>query len=141
MRGGLPEAPAALIKIKKLASLTDTAIRIPIIGIRFGLDFLLGLFPVIGDVVTLLIAAYMVRIARKELGVPEQLRKAMIRNIIIDFVISLVPVIGDIADLFYKANAANAKMVERWWVEQNRNQLSQYTRQSLDDWDKENGPS
>ena len=141
MADGLPEAPAALIKIKKLATLTDTAIRIPVLGIRFGLDFLLGLFPVVGDVFTLLISAYMVRIATKDLGVPDQLRKVMIRNVTIDFIISLVPVIGDIADLFYKANAANAKMVERWWVEQHRNQLSQYTRRSLDDWDKENRPS
>ena len=39
------QAPKALLKAQKLANLTDSKIRIPLLGIRLGLDFLVGLHP------------------------------------------------------------------------------------------------
>jgi Domain of unknown function (DUF4112) len=43
---------ARIARIDALATLLDTAFVIPGTGIRFGLDGLIGLFPVIGDTIT-----------------------------------------------------------------------------------------
>ena len=46
-----PQAPIALLRAQKLANLTDSKVRIPFLGIRLGLDFLVGLIPVVGDII------------------------------------------------------------------------------------------
>jgi hypothetical protein len=43
---------ARIARIDALATLLDTAFVIPGTGIRFGLDGLIGLFPVVGDMIT-----------------------------------------------------------------------------------------
>lgn len=39
----IQQAPKALLRAQKLANLADAKIRIPILGIRLGLDFIIGL--------------------------------------------------------------------------------------------------
>jgi uncharacterized membrane protein YccF (DUF307 family) len=43
---------ARIARIDALATLLDTALVIPGTGVRFGLDALIGLFPVVGDIIT-----------------------------------------------------------------------------------------
>ena len=43
---------ARIGRIDALATLLDTALVIPGTGVRFGLDALIGLFPVVGDIIT-----------------------------------------------------------------------------------------
>ncbi len=104
------QAPKALLRAQKLAHLTDTKISIPVLGIRLGLDFLVGLIPVLGDIIMLMVSLSIVGMA-KSIQVPTALRLAMIKNIALDFLLGLIPFIGDIADLFYKANQ---KMSVSW---------------------------
>ncbi|TQV77106.1 DUF4112 domain-containing protein [Aliikangiella marina] len=113
------EFPEEIIRAKKLANIADSAIRIPIINIKFGLDFLVGLIPVAGDIIMFLVAYRIIRLGRK-IGIPKPLRNKMIRNSVIDFLLGFVPAIGDFIDLFYKANNANVKLMEDWWLEQSR---------------------
>lgn len=133
MTGTVTKAPLSLLRAQKIANLTDTAIRIPFTGIRLGLDFLVGLIPGLGDVIMLCVAGYIVLMARK-LGVPVGLQLIMLRNILIDFFLGLVPVIGDLIDIFYKANKANVRIMEKWWLNSNHAKITQTTREHLAQW-------
>lgn len=126
--------PAPILEAKKLANLTDTAVRIPILRIPVGLDFLIGLIPGAGDVIMLLVALRIVHKAR-QVDAPRSLQIAMIRNCLIDFALGAIPLVGDIFDLFFKANRANAKMLEKWWLNNNRDALKQQTQAHLDNWE------
>lgn len=130
-------APNELLEAQKLAHLSDSAIRIPIIGLEIGLDFLVGLVPVIGDTLMLLLSARILWLAKK-LGVPNSLRVMMLKNCIIDYLVGLIPFVGDIFDLFYKANKANARMMEKWWVQENSEAIKQQVGQKLSQWDAQN---
>ena len=65
-----PRSRAARIaRIDALATLLDTALVIPGTGVRFGLDALIGLFPVVGDIITTALSLFIVHEAY-QLGVP-----------------------------------------------------------------------
>lgn len=125
--------PEALKRAQWLANITDTAVRVPVLGIRFGLDFLLGLLPFLGDLLTLAIGMGIWRSARK-MQAPKGIQRAIIRNLLIDFVVGLMPFIGDIFDLFYKANVRNVRLLERWWLSEHAGQLGQATQAQLNQW-------
>ena len=107
------EFRAALARVRRVARLTDTGLRIPFTGIRFGLDPLLGLIPVVGDFVGLGLSLYIYREAHN-LDAPDWLRRRMIRNMGVDLAGGFLPVIGDVFDLAWRANARNAQLLVEW---------------------------
>lgn len=131
------KAPDTLLYAQRLANITDTAIRIPIVGISVGLDFFIGLIPVVGDAIMALVSLRIVYLARK-VGMPKHLQKVMIRNSGLDFMFGFIPVVGDIVDLFYKANKTNVKIMETWWLEQNQQELDLHAQHKLREWQNSN---
>lgn len=131
------KAPDALLRAQKLANLTDTKVKVPILGIRLGLDFIVGLIPVVGDLIMVGVSLSIVAMA-KSLQVPRALRLAMLRNIGIDFLLGLIPFVGDIVDLFYKSNQKNVRIMEKWWVSQNHQAIQSSSRAALDKWNTDN---
>lgn len=129
------QAPKALLQAQKLANLTDSKIRIPFLGIRLGLDFLVGLIPVVGDIIMVAVSLSIVGMA-KSIRVPKALRIAMLKNIAIDFLLGLIPFIGDVVDLFYKSNQKNVRIMEKWWVSQNHQQIQAKSQQALKEWEE-----
>lgn len=127
------QAPKPLLRAQKLANLTDSKIRVPLLGIRLGLDFLVGLIPVVGDIIMVLVSLSIVGMA-KRMQVPTALRIAMLKNIVIDFLLGLIPFVGDLADLFYKSNQKNVRIMEKWWVSQNYQPIQENSQQTLDEW-------
>ncbi len=107
------EARAALARVQRIARLTDTGLRIPFTDIRFGLDPLLGLIPVVGDFAGLALSLYIYREAHT-LDAPAWLRRRMIRNMGVDLVGGFLPVVGDVFDLAWRANARNAHLLVDW---------------------------
>ena len=129
------QAPKALLQAQKLANLTDNKVRIPFIGVRLGLDFLIGLIPVIGDLIMAGVSLSIVAMA-KSISVPRALRIAMLKNIGIDFLLGLIPFVGDVVDLFYKSNQKNVRIMEKWWVSQNHQQIQSNSQQAVQKWIK-----
>ena len=127
-----------LLLAQKIANITDTAVRIPFTKLKFGLDFLIGLIPGIGDTIMLFVSISIIYLG-KDMGLPKSHIMRMIRNSVIDYFLGLLPLIGDIADLFYKANKANVRIMEKYWLEQNRHLLSSHTQQQLADWESHKG--
>jgi hypothetical protein len=104
------ERVKVLERISRIARLMDTAWRIPLTRIRFGLDTVLGLIPGAGDAINLGISVYALVLARK-LGAPKSLMLRMAVNSGIDFGLGSIPVVGDIFDLFFKSNTRNLKLL------------------------------
>ncbi|MFT6899144.1 MAG: hypothetical protein ACJA13_003577 [Paraglaciecola sp.] len=126
-------APKDLLRAQKIANMTDTAIKIPFTGIRFGLDSIIGLLPGIGDALMLGASSYIIILAAR-LGVPKSLRGAMLRNCLIDFALGLIPFAGDIVDVFFQANKKNVRIIEKWWVSNNQGSIKSRTAEKLAQW-------
>ncbi len=128
-------APHELLEAQKMANVLDTAIKVPFTPFKFGLDSIVGLIPGIGDALMLVAALRIVWLGKK-MGMPKPLIKKMVRNSAIDFGIGFIPFVGDLVDFFYKANRANVKLMEKWWLQENKAQLDAATRKSLQSWEE-----
>jgi hypothetical protein len=99
-------------RVVALTRLMDEAVEVPVLGTRVGLDALLGLVPVAGDLVSAGIGLYMVAQAR-ELGASRWLQARMIGNLMLDAALGAVPVAGDLADVYFKAHRRNLKLMQQ----------------------------
>jgi hypothetical protein len=95
-----------------LAALLDSRWRIPGTSIRFGLDALVGLVPVLGDAATGVVSAYIVLRARN-CGAGKTLVARMLGNVLIDTVVGSIPILGSIFDVYFKANNRNISLLRR----------------------------
>ena len=108
-----------LARLDALSRLLDVAFVVPGTNIRYGIDGLIGLVPVLGDIITTAISLWVVREARA-LGAPWYLTTRMLGNVALDGVIGLVPVAGDAFDVMFRANVRNVRMLQRWLDKQPR---------------------
>ena len=97
--------------IHRLARLMDNQFVVPGTGIRFGLDAMLGLMPVVGDLAGGAISLYLVGKALRH-GAPMPLIARMLANSGIDFAIGSVPVVGDLFDVTWQANKMNVALLD-----------------------------
>lgn len=105
-------SPPGLRRARVLARLLDDAVRIPVVDVRVGLDSIIGLLPIGGDVVTGIVSLYVVFEAARA-GVPKPTLVRMLLNIALDVAVGSVPVVGDVADVVWKANRRNVELFER----------------------------
>jgi hypothetical protein len=102
-----------LTKVKRRAHRLDVSL-FNFCGIRFGWSSVIGIVPVIGDVIDALLALLVVQTCRKvEGGLPADVQLKMLINVALDFGVGLVPFIGDIADAVFRANTRNAVVLEK----------------------------
>lgn len=132
-------APDELLNAQQLANLLDSAVKLPFIGLRVGLDFLIGLIPIIGDSIMLLASLRIIYLGHK-LGLPKALKYKMLRNSAFDYFLGIVPIVGDIADIFFKANLRNVRIMEQWWVSQNKAEIEAMQAQMLKEWEQSQQP-
>jgi hypothetical protein len=109
----IAHAEQSLVRLEALALLMDGALTIPGTNIRFGLDGIIGLVPVIGDAVAGLISSYLIWEAR-QLGAPRWLIATMMANTLIDTTLGAIPVIGDAFDVVFRANMRNMALLRRY---------------------------
>lgn len=99
-----------LKQVNQLAWLLDNSIQLPLLNYRIGLESLLGLIPVLGDLAGLLISSYIV-IQALRLGVSRPTIMRMITNVLLETLLGAIPIFGDIFDATFKANLRNAKLL------------------------------
>lgn len=105
------ETEAAVARVEALAKLMDSAITIPGSNIRIGLDAVIGIVPVIGDLISQAIASYIIWEARR-LGVSRWTMARMIGNSAIDTVVGAIPLVGDAFDIGFRANMKNLALLK-----------------------------
>lgn len=111
-----PPTPPEFKYLDHLSALLDSQFRIPGTQIRFGLDFLIGLVPYAGDVVTFGISGLLV-IAMARHGASGMVIVKMLWNILIDTLVGAIPFLGDIFDLQFKANRRNYRLLQEHYRE------------------------
>jgi hypothetical protein len=99
-------------RIEGLERLLEGLVNVPGLGRKVGLDALLGLIPVAGDVITAGMGLYIVWEARN-LGMPKWQLWRMAGNVGIDSLLGAVPVAGDLFDFVYRSNTKNLKIVRK----------------------------
>lgn len=109
-RAGARDIEAGIARLEALAKTLDAIVRIPGTDIRIGLDALIGLVPVLGDVVSQAISSYLIWEAR-QLGASRLVIARMIANSAIDTLIGAVPVAGDAFDVMFRANLKNVALL------------------------------
>ena len=108
-----------LARLEALAKLLDVAFVVPGTNIRYGIDGLIGLVPVVGDIITTAISLWLVREA-KALGAPWHVTSRMLGNVALDGVVGIVPFVGDAFDVMFRANVRNMRMLRKWLDKQPR---------------------
>ena len=101
-----------LKRIRRIATLLDSAIGIPGTKFRIGLDPILGLIPGGGDLITAGISAYMIFLAAR-FGLEKEEIGKMIGNVALETFLGTVPLFGDIFDAYFKANIRNLEILEK----------------------------
>ena len=97
-------------RLERLSTLFDSALRLPGTRWRIGLDSLVGLVPVVGDVIGLALSGFIVYEGVR-IGAPRPLLLKMTAYAALDAVAGLVPVVGDLMDFAFKANRLNARLL------------------------------
>lgn len=119
--GGTGFAPLTreqrLARLEAIAKLLDVAFILPGTNIRYGIDGLIGLIPVVGDIITTAISLWLVREARA-LGAPWHITARMLANVAVDGVVGIVPLAGDAFDVMFRANVRNVRLLRRWLEKQ-----------------------
>jgi hypothetical protein len=103
---------AVLRRIEMMEHLLERSFTIPGTSRKAGLDALVGLIPVVGDVVTAVLGAYIVWEA-SNLGLPKWKLWRMAGNIAVDTAFGAIPFVGDAFDLLFRSNTRNLKIVRR----------------------------
>jgi hypothetical protein len=112
---GLPVGndPAAVRRrIEALERLLERSFVIPGINRPVGLDAIAGLIPVVGDLVTAAMGAYLVWEA-SNLGLPKWKLWRMAGNVAFDSAVGAIPVAGDLFDFLFRSNTRNLKIIRR----------------------------
>jgi hypothetical protein len=107
------ETSQSVGRLEGLARLMDGAVVLPGTNIRLGLDVIVGLVPVAGDVVSGLISSYLIWEAR-QLGAPKWLIARMVANTLLDTTVGAIPVLGDAFDVLFRANMKNMALLRKY---------------------------
>jgi hypothetical protein len=108
-----------LARLDALAKLLDIAFVLPGTKIRYGIDGIIGMIPVVGDIIATALSLWLVREARA-LGAPWHVTARMLGNVAVQGVVGTVPVAGDAFDVLFRANMRNMRILRRWMEKQPR---------------------
>jgi hypothetical protein len=112
---GLPVGrdPAAVRqRIEALEQMLERAFTVPGINRPIGLDAIVGLVPVVGDVITAAMGAYIIWEANN-LGLPKWKLWRMGGNLLFDSAVGAIPVAGDVFDFVFRSNTRNLRIIKR----------------------------
>lgn len=99
-------------RVTAMERLLERSFVIPGVNMPVGLDVLIGLVPVVGEIVTASMGAYIVWEARN-LGLSKWKLAQMGFNVLFDTAIGAIPVVGDAADLLFRSNTKNLRIILR----------------------------
>src|SRR5215217_50329 len=102
--------------VSRLSYLMDKQFKFPGTNFRFGLDPLLNLIPIAGDMTGLLISGGLL-MAMVRRGASNKVVILMTLNILLDATIGAIPIVGQIFDFFFKANSRSIKLMREHYLE------------------------
>ena len=106
------DAASVRKRVEGMEHLLEGLIKIPGTNQRLGLDVILDLLPIGGDVIGAALGAYMVWEARN-LGMSKAQMARMFGNVGLDFLLGLIPLVGAVPDFFFRSNTRNLKIIRK----------------------------
>lgn len=113
-RAGLDsrDPQAVRARIEALEVILERSITIPGINYKIGLDAVVGLVPVGGDIIAGLMSAYIIWEARN-LGMSRWALARMAGNTLFDTALGFVPLLGDAMDVLFRSNTRNLRIIRK----------------------------
>ncbi len=99
-------------RIEAMEMVLERSFVIPGINRPVGLDAIIGLVPVVGDIIGMGMGAWIVWEARN-LGMPKWKLLRMAGNVAFDSAVGAVPVAGDLFDFMFRSNTRNLRIVKK----------------------------
>ena len=100
-------------RIEAMEHLLERLFVIPGINRPIGLDVILDLLPVGGDVVGAAMGTWLAWEARN-LGMSRWQIARMMGNVGFDFLLGIIPLVGAIPDFFFRSNSRNLAIIHRY---------------------------
>ena len=110
------DADERLRWVERIARLMDSQFQLPGTRFRFGLDPLLGLLPIVGDLSTLAVSSALLLTMMRH-GASGAVVVRMALNILLDTVIGAIPIVGNVFDFAYKSNERNVALLRRHYAD------------------------
>src|SRR5688572_22193651 len=107
---------AAERRIGRVTHALDELVAVPGTPVRVGLDPIVGLIPVVGDVVSGIVGAWVIGEAAR-FGVPRIVLGRMVVNLAVDVAIGAIPLLGDLYDVAFRSNSRNLALFRRHALE------------------------
>ncbi len=101
-----------LRRVEMLEYVLERAIALPGIRRKVGLDAVIGLVPVAGDVIAAALGMYLVWEARN-LGMSKWQLARMTANVGVDTLLGAIPVAGDLFDFVFRSNSRNLRIIRK----------------------------
>jgi hypothetical protein len=99
-------------RVEAMERILERLFVIPGTRQKVGLDVILDLVPVVGDIAAAALGAYIVWEA-KNLGMSRAQIARMAGNVGVDWVLGLIPWVGAIPDFFFRSNTRNLRIIKR----------------------------
>lgn len=99
-------------RIEAMEVVLERLFVVPGINRPIGLDSILGLVPVLGDIVTASMGAWLVWEARN-LGMSKFQLTRMAGNVGVDTLLGAIPLVGDVFDFAFRSNSRNLRIIRR----------------------------
>jgi hypothetical protein len=100
-------------RVETMERLLERLFVIPGINRPVGLDVILDVVPIVGDIAAAALGAYIVWEARN-LGMSKWQMTRMAGNVGFDWLLGLIPWVGAIPDFFFRSNTRNLRIVKRF---------------------------
>lgn len=105
--------PASIrARVEAMERVLERAFIVPGINRPIGLDAIIGVIPVAGDLIGAALGAYIVWEARN-LGMSKWKLLRMTGNIVVDTALGAVPLAGDLFDFLFRSNSRNLRIIRR----------------------------
>jgi hypothetical protein len=92
----------------------DRLVVIPGTKQRAGLNSVLMVVPVLGDVIPTLVSVAILTIGLSHYRVPRIIAIRMMLNSLLDASLGWIPVVGDLFDLYFKADTRNVRLLQEY---------------------------
>lgn len=116
LAGALPIAcdPASVRRrLEMMEGVLERMFVLPGTNIRVGLDAVVGLVPVIGDIIAAAMGSWLIWEARN-LGMSRFHLLRMGGNVAVDTLLGMVPLVGDAFDVMFRSNSRNLRIILKW---------------------------
>jgi hypothetical protein len=106
------DAASVRRRLEAMEGLLERAFLVPGLNRRVGLDGVVGLVPVVGDIVTTAMGAWLVWEGRN-LGMSKFQLARMAGNVGVDTLFGAIPLVGDLFDFVFRSNTRNIRIIKR----------------------------